>query len=301
MSASAEVISRDGRRLGVHVLAEGASGRTVVLCHPAPGSGAFDPDPEQTRARGVTLVAVDRPGYGGSDPVGEESWATVAGAAADIVDVLTALGLGGAAGTADAPSVGAAGWSAGGRVALALAALRPDLVDRVVAIATPAPDEEVPWIPPEQRAGLEALRDAPAGVAHRALREQLAGLVPADPADALPLLGAGPADADVLARADVRARLATMLEVAFTQGAAGLAADIAGYTLRPWGFTPAEVPAKVLVLSGAADPVAGPRHGTWYQRHLPDARYEQSPGHGHLLVVPVWKRTLSHLAPHHRR
>ena len=42
--------------------------------------------------------------------------------------------------------VGVVGWSAGGRVALALAARRPDLVDRVVVLATPAPDEEVPRI-----------------------------------------------------------------------------------------------------------------------------------------------------------
>ena len=32
---------RDGRRLAMHCPVEGTTGRTVVLCHPAPGSGAF--------------------------------------------------------------------------------------------------------------------------------------------------------------------------------------------------------------------------------------------------------------------
>jgi pimeloyl-ACP methyl ester carboxylesterase len=84
--------SVDGRRLGVHVLNEG-TGRTVVFCHPAPGAGTFDPDPDATRARDVTLLAVDRPGYGDSDPIGADSWASVDGAAADIIAVLDDLGI----------------------------------------------------------------------------------------------------------------------------------------------------------------------------------------------------------------
>ncbi len=197
--------------------------------------------------------------------------------------------------------VGVAGWSAGGRVALALAALLPELVDRVVVIATPAPDEEVPWLPPEQRAGLAALRDLPARRVHAVLADQLARVIPDDPLDAVTLLGTDGADQEILDRAGVRGRLAAMMEVAFTQGGTGLAADIAGYCLRPWGFEPAEVRAKTLLLYGAADPVVRPKHGQWYQRNLPDARYEQAPGLGHLLVVPLWSRALSHLAPRHRR
>jgi pimeloyl-ACP methyl ester carboxylesterase len=287
-----DVFTADGRRLGVHVLAEGAGDRTVVLCHPAPGSGAFDPEPEQTWARGVTLLAVDRPGYGGSDPVAGDAWATVAGAADDLAGVLDSRGGG---------PVGVAGWSAGGRVALALAARRPDLVDRVVVIAAPAPDEAVPWLPDDYRARLAALRDQPAPAVRAALAGQLAAALPTDPLAAVALLGAGDADEGILAEPGAAGRLAGMLEVALTQGPVGLADDIAGYCLRPWGFEPAEVAAKTLLLYGAADPVAGPRHGKWYQRQLPDARYEQAPGQGHLLVIPAWKRALSHLAPGHRR
>jgi pimeloyl-ACP methyl ester carboxylesterase len=288
MTAAERVTLADGRAVAVHVLAEGSSERTVVFCHAAPGSGRLDPDPEETWARGVTLIGVDRPGYGGSDPVRPGQWAGVDRAADDIAEVLDQMG------TAD---VGVAGWSAGGRVALALAARRPDLVDRVVVLATPAPDDQVPWVPAEQRAALEAIRDLPPDQVHEMLGGQLAALVPDGPQQALALLGNADADREALDRPGARDRLTGSLVEAFTQGATGLAADIAGYSLRPWGFEPAQVRAKTLLLYGAKDTVAGPRHGKWYQQRLPDARYEQVPGAGHLLVVPKWRRTLSHLAP----
>ena len=161
--------------------------RVVVLCHSAPGAGSFDPDPAVTRARNVRLISVDRPGYGGSSPVAAGAWATVASAADDLASVLDGLHV---------ERVGVAGWSAGGRVALALAARRPDLVDRVAVLGTPAPDAEIPWIAPEQRDELERLRGLPPDAAHAELGERLGSLVPEDPHSpgALWLLGAGSAD-----------------------------------------------------------------------------------------------------------
>ena len=268
----------------------GAEEHVVVFCHSAPGGGIFDPDPAKTRARNVRLLSVDRPGYGGSPPVAAGEWATVASAADDLATVLEGLYVG---------PVGVVGWSAGGRVALALAARRPDLVDRVVVLATPAPDSEVPWIPPEQRDDLERFRARSPEEAHAELTERFASLVPEDPdsPEALWLLGAGTADEAALRVDGVRARLGEMLRTAFAQGARGLAADIAGYCLQPWGFEPEEVEAKTLLLYGSHDPLADPRHGRWWQSRLPDARLEIAPGLGHLLVIPMWARVLSYLAP----
>src|SRR5262245_9128050 len=286
-----DVIMREGgRRVAVHRLAEGNTGRTLVLCHAAPGAGVFDPNPEQTLARGVTVLAPDRPGYGQSDPAADAEWASVGAAADDLAAALDRLASG---------PVGVAGWSAGGRVALALAARRPDLVDRVVVLATPAPNDQVPWVPPEQQAALDALRGLAPGAARAALSEQFAPLIPreASAADALSLLGANPADDAALAAPGARDRLARMLESAFAQGAAGLASDVAGYCLQPWGFEPEAVQAKTLLLYGSRDPVAGPRHGSWWQKRLPNARLEVVPDAGHLLILPMWGRALSHLAP----
>jgi pimeloyl-ACP methyl ester carboxylesterase len=291
-----------GRRIAVHrtttraawfagqSTSVGEEERVVVLCHSAPGAGSFDPNPVATRARNVRLISVDRPGYGGSQPVGAGEWATVASAADDIAAVLDSMQV---------SRVGVAGWSAGGRVALALAARRPDLVDRLAVLATPAPDAEIPWIATEQRDELERLGGLTPDDVHAELGATLAPLVPADPHahEALWLLGAGEADEGALRLDAVRARLGEMLEAAFVQGARGLAADIAGYCLQPWGFEPEDVRAKTLLLYGSRDALAGPRHGRWWRSRLPDARLEVAPGAGHLLVVPLWARVLAHLAP----
>jgi pimeloyl-ACP methyl ester carboxylesterase len=288
------ILREDGRRVAVYRLAEGDSGHTLVLCHPAPGAGVFDPDPQQTWARGVTLLAANRPGYGYSDPVADARWASVGSAADDLAAMLDRAAAG---------PVGVAGWSAGGRVALALAARRPDLVDRVVVLGTPAPHEQVPWMPPDHAAALEALRDASPAAAHAALRQQLAPLIGQNAAttDALALLAVSPADDAALALPGARERLGRMLESAFAQGVAGLASDIAGYCLQPWGFAPTAVQAKTLLLYGSKDPIAASRHGSWWQKHLPNARLEVVPGAGHLLILSMWARALSHLAPGSKR
>jgi pimeloyl-ACP methyl ester carboxylesterase len=285
-----------GRRIAVHLTSTRAlwpasEERLVVFCHSAPGAGGFDPDPAQTRASKATLLTVDRPGYGRSDPVPAGRWSTVGSAADDIAAVLDNVG---------AEQVGVAGWSAGGRVALALAARRPDLVDRVVVIATPAPDDAVPWIDPRQREDLERLCSLPPEDAHDELARTLAALIPADPFSdqALWLLAAeGTSDKAALRSPGVRNRLGEMLRAAFSQGATGLAADIAGYCLQPWGFEPDAVEAKTLLLYGSRDPVAGPAHARWWQERLPDARLEVAPDAGHLVLLPMWSRALSHLTP----
>jgi pimeloyl-ACP methyl ester carboxylesterase len=279
----------DGRRVSVHGTADGG-GQVVVVCHAAPGSGGFDPDPAVTGSRRIRLLAVDRPGYGASDPPRSGTWAGVDAAADDLAQVLDGEGV---------ASAGVVGWSAGGRVALALAARRPDLVERVAVVATPAPQEAVPWIPEPQLAMLDDLRALAPDEVHARLTEQLAAAVPADAGDdaLLGMLGAGEADSAALAVPGARERLATMLRAAVRQGAVGMAVDIAGYCLRPWGFERAAVRAKVLLLYGSADPVAAGRHGRWWQSQLPQARLEMVPGAGHLLIIPTWDRVLSHLAP----
>jgi pimeloyl-ACP methyl ester carboxylesterase len=291
-SATDRIHRPDGRRVAVHDLTPDApaGAPVVLLCHAAPGSGVFDPDPEVTAAHGIRLVSLDRPGYGGSDSVGGEAFATVDSAAEDAAAVLETVLEPGA-------TAAVAGWSAGGRVALALAARRPELVSRVAVIGTPAPDEDVPWIPEENRAGVEALRGAPAVVAHEALTAAFGPMLAVLDGDArFGLVGIDEADGPALAEPGVADRLRAMLDAALAQGGTGMVADIAGYTLRPWGFDPADVKAPVLLGYGSADAI-GPAHGEWWQRALPNARLETVPGAGHLVVVPFWKRVLADLAP----
>jgi pimeloyl-ACP methyl ester carboxylesterase len=280
-----------GRRIAVrdHTPDAPADAPVVLFCHIAPGSGEFDPDPEVTAARGVRLVALDRPGYGGSDPTGDE-FASVGLVADDAVAVLEDV-------LAPGATAGVIGWSAGGRVALAVAARRPDLVSRVAVIGTPAPDDEVSWIPEENKAAIAALRGAPAADAHAALTAAMGPMVESlSGDDRFAVLGVSEADAAVLARPGVADRLRGMVDETFAQGATGMVADVAGYTLAPWGFEPADVAADVLLGYGVEDPLGEP-HGRWWQQALSKAQLEMLPGVGHMVVVPFWDRALEHVTP----
>jgi len=282
-------ISRAGRTIAVHDLTPDspADAPVVLLCHVAPGSGSFDPDPDVTAAAGVRLITLDRPGYGGSDPV-KDGFATIGSAADDAAAVLADVLPPGA-------TAGVAGWSAGGRVALALAARHPELVGRVTVIATPAPDEEVPWYGDENRAMIDALRGLPPGEAVAQLTAVFEDMLAGAGDDALlGLAGAAEADREVLTE-PVRERLRGMLDAAMAQGVTGMVADLAGYTLADRGFTPAQVSADILLAYGADDVLVPPAHGEWYRAQLPSAELELWPAVGHLVVVPAWRRVLDHL------
>jgi pimeloyl-ACP methyl ester carboxylesterase len=64
---------------------------------------------------------------------------------------------------------------------------------------------------------------------------------------------------------------------------------------------PAAITAKTLLLFGSADPATGSAHGRQWQKWLPNARLEMVPKGGHELLVPMWGRILSHLAPGRKR
>jgi len=283
-----EFIHSSGRPIGVIEFGDADAERVVVLSHPAPGSALFDPDPAVTAAHGVRLIALDRPGYGASALHRDGSCGTVADAADDIAQYLAAQGV---------TRVGVGGWSAGGRVALALDANHPGLVDGVAVVATPAPDSEVPWVGDDNRAMMATLATLAPGEATAALAAQFSGMVGEHPTGAgiVGLLVSDDADAAALAAA--RDRVVGMLDRAVLQGAAGMAADIVSYSIRHLGFDVGNVHANTLLTYGLADSVVGTAHGRWYLGRIARAELELVPGAGHLVVVAQWDRILAHLAP----
>jgi pimeloyl-ACP methyl ester carboxylesterase len=279
-------------------------GQPVVFLHSAPGSRVFDPDPEATRAAGVRLITIDRAGYGGSSPLATGSIPSVAGQADDTAAVLEHLGVRDAA---------IDGWSAGGRVAIATAARHPELARHVVLVATPAPDDQVPWVGPEHRAMAEAMREDPAS-AVATITAVFAGTddptasaddgpAPDAESGAEPGAGAGAddlvamvtaggeADAALLDDPEVRVRVEAMLGVGFQGGPAGVATDIVADQVVPWGFDVAAVGVPVTLVYGDADAVLTPDHGRWYADQLVDAEVRVVPG-GHLVVVTEWSAIL---------
>ncbi|HZY27409.1 MAG TPA: alpha/beta fold hydrolase [Jiangellaceae bacterium] len=274
----------DGRTIAVDD--QGSSdGAVVVFLHAAPGSRRLDPDPEATAEAGVRLLTLDRPGYGASSPV-TEAVPTIDSIADDLARALSTFDVGPAA---------IVGWSAGGRVALAVAARHPHLVRSVGVVATPAPDEAVPWVPEQFRAMTPGVRADPAGAVPM-LAGAFAAFVDA-PDQAVESVTGGPADDVVLADPAPRDRLVAMLAEAFRAGAEGAAADVIALNVVPDDVQLREIAvavgAPVSLFYGDADAVAGPEHGRWWERSIPDSALHVIPGAGHLVALTAWHDILA--------
>ena len=296
--ADRAVTLKNGRRLGVRGFGDPAATRVVVLCHPAPGSGGFDPDPLVTDSWAIHLQGVDRPGYGTSDPLPDDEPPRIVDRAEDLDAYLAQIREEAESSGSRVPrSVGVVGWSAGGRIALALAARHPELVDRVAIVGTPAPDSAVRWVP-EAYAEMNArLATLPVADARRELRAMLAGQVPTSAEPDPALLGATEADAGALQQPGALNRVHHMLAEAYQQGPIGVADDILSAATDDWGFDLADVQAPVLLVYGAADTVVPSAHGRWYRRQLADARLTVVPNAGHLAIIPAWREVLEHVSP----
>jgi pimeloyl-ACP methyl ester carboxylesterase len=132
----------DGRNIGVTGLGDPMAKRLVIMCHPSPGAGAFDPDPPATSTAGIRMITLDRPGYGASDPAVDVA-DPLAAWLDDLDEYLQSVEniAQSIAGTVFG-QVGVIGWGLGAVYATGLAARHPDLVNRLALIeptgATPA-------------------------------------------------------------------------------------------------------------------------------------------------------------------
>lgn len=142
------VEARDGRRLGITGLGEPAATRAAVLCHTAPGSSDFDPDPIATERSGLHIVAIDRPGYGASDRYqGEPQLDQWIGDVADYLDGIAPRSEHSSGVEVDV--VGAIGIGYGCFYAAALAVADPGRIRRLALVAPPVPmhRSDPPWDP----------------------------------------------------------------------------------------------------------------------------------------------------------
>jgi len=269
-----DVTTPDGRTLAV--LEYGApDGPVVVSHHGTPGSGAFfRAEREGADARGLRLVAYDRPGYGGSTP---QTGRTVADAAADVAAILDALGVG---------RFATYGESGGGPHALACAALLPDRCTAVATVAGIGPPDapDLDWL-----AGMGEGNHAEFATA----REGRERLVAYCRADAAALTSVGPdelvealrphlsaVDAGALT-GELAAHVLGVITTALEPGVEGWVDDDYAF-LAPWGFDVGSIRPPVLVWQGEEDLMVPPSHGHWLLRHVAGAEGEVLPGEGHL-------------------
>ncbi len=272
---SFHVTSGDGRVLE-GIVGGPADGRLVIGHHGTPGSAAeiWPPHLEAARERGLRLAIYSRPGYAGSE---RDPDRTVASCTADTALVADALG---------AERFLTFGGSGGGAHALACAALLPQRVLAVAAIAgvAPADADGLDWLEGmgqenidefnAMNAGpkeLEAFIDRWAGelrqITGERVRESLGELV--SPPDAAVLTG----EYAEFSAAGIRASLST--------GIWGWFDDDLELT-RDWGFDLASIGVPASVWQGRQDRFVPPAHGEWLAARVPGAKAYLLDDHGHL-------------------
>jgi pimeloyl-ACP methyl ester carboxylesterase len=264
----------DGRRLAYAEWGD-PTRRPVLLLHRSPGSRLFDPDPEATAT--VRLLTVDRPGYGGTDPVVEPRFDAVA---SDLSELAEAL---------DLHEIALLGWSGGGQFALAAVPRLSPRLSSLTLICTPAPDDAIPWYPEASRPLLPGVFADPVGALPN-VTEAFEGSM-ADP-DGLAGSDPSPADADARAQPGVLEACAAMMREAGRQKGAGIAFDVvAGARGDRLPLDAVQVPSWLWY--GAGDEYITTEHGRWYAERIAGSRLEEVDGAGHLLPVLRWREIIA--------
>jgi pimeloyl-ACP methyl ester carboxylesterase len=282
----------DGRTIAVDDVGE-CSGLPVVYLHGAPDCRlARHPDDGIAAAIGVRLVAVDRPGYGGSDPQpgGPDirSWGT------DLATVLDTLGV---------DRVRVVAWSAGAPWAFGAAVALGDRVERIVTYAALAPFEaltdEAAAAASGARAAIAAeVRDG--GDVDRLAADLAAVLLPPAPVAMATAREIVLESYDGLARREIDPvsgaldTMATSLAASVARhGDAGLRADMVVQYSPGLSDVVADVRGRVVLVHGVRDAVAGPAVGDWLAARLTDAHVEVWPDAGHHALFPRWRDLLA--------
>ncbi len=263
-SKSHQVTLPDGRRIGYADYGD-PGGFPVFYFHGCPGSRLEALLASEAAARqGVRLIAVDRPGYGLSDPKpGRQllDWPADVSALADTL-ALKQFSILGASG--------------GGPYALACAFRLTDRLHRVGLAAGLAPLRE-DQLKLTSRLGLLLVRAA-FPLIHTVL-EPLARRHPHRMVAIAARLLNSP-DREVLKRLGVNAIFQRSLQEAFCQGGAGMRRDMELYG-SPWGFSLEEVTHPIELWHGEADRLLSPQMGRRQAEALPHAIVHLVPGEGH--------------------
>ncbi|MFI6495809.1 alpha/beta fold hydrolase [Nonomuraea typhae] len=220
------------------------------------------------RREGVRVIAVDRPGYGGTPP--GTPWLERVAALVEAVGPVVVAGV-----------------SMGASAALGLAVARPDLVAGVAVLSGMAPAPAGKWAPASR---VDAFYWRLAGAAPWLLRRLCAvsagAMAKGARGDAAKLMArverALPAaDLEVFRERMGTGRAAFLADVAESsrQGGAAMADDLVRH-LRPWTADPAAVKVPVRLVHGVADPKVPVELARGLAGRLQDVRATYLPG-GH--------------------
>ena len=240
--------------------------------------GLFEADIDASEVR---IVAVDRPGFGGSSP---QRGRVLTDWAADVAEVADQLGL---------ESFAVMGLSAGGPYAVMCAAMLHDRVTGlglVASLADPMWHVIVEGRSDEDRAVL-ATDDDDAVIALEAER------FGAD-ASGFPVgsAGLGAPDVEIFSEDGHGQELRRSVAEAFKQGIAGFAVDRLVYS-RPWTFDPGQITAPCEILHGEHDVAVDMAHAERLNDLIPASTLTRLDDHGHLSIIaelPALAARLTH-------
>jgi pimeloyl-ACP methyl ester carboxylesterase len=275
-----ELQTPDGRRL-VFNLAGPSSGPLVVFHTGTPGSPWLFPAMiEDCAKRGLRLVCVARPGYGGSDRLSGRCHADASVDTALVADLL------------DAETFFVAGHSGGGGPALADAARLPDRTRAVAVSASFAPRPQMGpswWDGLDLANGkeLEALQKGEPAL--RELLEEWAGAM--RQIESGEQITADPDFSRYYSRVDRECLTGEYLETVVEAYPLSVSHGVDGWLdddfalFGEWGFPLAEVAAPVTIWQGGRDNLTPVAHGEWLAAHVPGARLRLLPEEGHVSLL----------------
>lgn len=286
MPLSDDVLRVGGRRVGYRLA--GADKRpTLLYLHGAPSSRLElgDYEPGLLEERGICAVAVDRPGYGATDPLGDLD---LLARTSDAVAVAGHLGM---------AQFAVQGTSGGGPYALACAVLVPDQVKAVILTSAGGRISEeagLDGMPEDIAEGWRRTWRDPESA--RIRREAAAARLRADPlASVREMTSALPADEREWAKRNSKALAADMAE-AVRQGGVGWWLDGQAFG-QPWPFDVALVRAPIHVFHGDSDdmaPLTVLRRSLARAAHVKEERIY--PGGGHFAPWATRERQAAMLA-----
>ena len=255
-------------------------GPAVLYFHGAPSSrlDALMYE-DEIDASGIRVVAIDRPGFGGSSPQPGRVLADWPNSVAQVADQ---LGL---------ESFAVVGASAGGVHAIACAAL---LADRVTSLGLVCAGTDPSWPGTASRHSDEE-NSVMATDDEETVIAWFAGRFGAD-ASRYPIGGAGlPApDAAMFDDARYGPGIVSSTKEALRQGVAGLALDKLVRS-RPWTFDPGSIDARCEIIHGEQDTVAPVANGEHNATLIPNATLTRLPEHGHLSILTEIPRLATRL------
>lgn len=232
-------------------------------------------------ARGLRTATYSRGGYGRSD---RRPGRTVADEAAISAAVADRLG---------AERFFVAGWSGGGPVALACAALLEGRIEACLTLASLAPRVEAgaaweAWTTADQLREWTILAGDDQASLLDDYAEQVAILGRMTPAR-LRRVG-GPPDARAVTKGhakEIAPYLTRSMRRAMRQGFVGYLDDNVAQA-HPWGFLVADIHVPVVVRHGELDRLVNIENGRWLARAIPGARGVFLPDAGHGSIALPW-------------